>query len=394
MSRRFLDWTARLSAVIVLVGAAAVALSGASAASPAAVAALPPYCPTVSGTGAVVCATTGSGSLASAFSSPTIAATPAGCGNGSWLVRDRMVSCQHAYFILEKFSLPDRVRIGYIVFTVLSAVTTLGANGPYWNHTFQYNAQVSVGQVYTSELRTAPECYAACSYASTVNPPSGPATGVHSGVQVYQTSGAIGTRWTARSDWAMTFYDPTTINKFTQPLRLGYPGHRCDDALPGSGPGCVQSSFRPHLALDKPNYPNYREHIRIAQMPVGGPQPNLLNRTTNVALMAANRNVSCPPSSPTYPRPPGYECDEYPFASTYQGAAGLVGEGFNLKVSNRITNIDCRVTWLPTQAQTPHRGFSPCMIPADENSLGGGELGEFYRKNRIIDGDPFTVLRP
>ena len=393
MSRRFRDWIARLSAVLILAGAAAVALSGASAASPAAVASLPPYCPTTSGTGSVVCVSTSSSVLASTISSPTIAAAPANCGRNTWLVRDRRVSCQHAWFILEKFSVPGHVRIGYILFTVLSAATTLGANGPYWNHTFQYNAQVSVGQVYTSELRTAPECYAACSYASTVNPPSGRAIDVHSGVQVYQTSGAIGGRWTARSDWAMTFYDPTTLNKFTQPLRLDYPGHRCDDALPGSGPGCVQSSFKPHLALDKTNYPNYREHIRIAQMPVGG-QPNELNRTTNVALMAANRNVACPPSSPTYPRPPGYECDEYPFASTYQGAAGRVGEGFSLKVSNRITNIDCRVSWLPTQAQTVHRGFSPCMIPATENAIGGGELGDFYRVNRIIDGDPFTVLRP
>ncbi|MEH1125655.1 hypothetical protein [Micromonospora sp. CPCC 206061] len=36
-------------------------------------------------------------------------------------------------------------------------------------------------------------------------------------------------------------------------------------------------------------------------------------------------------------------------------------------------------------------GAAACMIPAGENSTGGGDLGEFYRVNRVLDWDAFTV---
>jgi len=389
VSRR---WFTRLSTVLLLVIAAAAIPRCASPAS----ASMPAYCPTGSGTsGDVLCVRTGTASLASGTLSLTAdaAAAPTGCGDNAWVVQTRMTSCQWAPFVVEKRSVPDGTLVGFISFTVTSAVTTLGASGPFWNHTFTYVPDFAVGRVGTIELRTAPECWAACGYAGTVQAPSGPATFTHSAVQVFQTSGTIGSRWTARSDWAFNFYDPDSINQFTLPARLGYPGHRCDDALPGTSvAGCVQASFKPHLPLSRTDYPNYKNHIKVAIMPQGS-QPNELTRTTIPALIAENRDTACPPADAAHPRPAGYSCDEYPFATTYQGAFGRAGEGFSLKVNTKFTTIDCKVSWLPTQAQTPFRGYSACMVPALENSIGGGELGEFYRVNRIIDGDPFTVLR-
>ncbi|WP_181140793.1 NucA/NucB deoxyribonuclease domain-containing protein [Streptomyces sp. Ru62] len=70
---------------------------------------------------------------------------------------------------------------------------------------------------------------------------------------------------------------------------------------------------------------------------------------TNKDKIRQNRNKACPSSRP---RPAGEQCDEYPFASTWQGAS--------------------------TGGQ-----FSRRMINAKQNEEGGKALGRFYRYNRI-----------
>ncbi|MGW1543271.1 NucA/NucB deoxyribonuclease domain-containing protein [Streptomyces sp. NPDC002309] len=66
----------------------------------------------------------------------------------------------------------------------------------------------------------------------------------------------------------------------------------------------------------------------------------------------------------------GKECDEYPFASTYEGAA--------------------EVEYDP---EAKKFNFSAKPIPGDDNQAGGLILKSYYAKNRIIDGlnDGFTV---
>ncbi|MFG1807832.1 FG-GAP-like repeat-containing protein [Streptomyces sp. NPDC049040] len=56
-----------------------------------------------------------------------------------------------------------------------------------------------------------------------------------------------------------------------------------------------------------------------------------------------------------------YQCDEYPFASTYQGGSN----GPNT--------------------------FSVQVVKADDNTTAGNRLGTFYKEQRIIDSDPFYV---
>ncbi|MFJ6752129.1 hypothetical protein ACIQNI_28695 [Streptomyces sp. NPDC091266] len=69
-----------------------------------------------------------------------------------------------------------------------------------------------------------------------------------------------------------------------------------------------------------------------------------------------------------------YECDEYPFASTYQGAA---------QDSKKYD---------PT-GKAPKKNYSSMPIPKDDNQWGGKIISGFYSKNRIIDGpdDGYTV---
>jgi hypothetical protein len=58
--------------------------------------------------------------------------------------------------------------------------------------------------------------------------------------------------------------------------------------------------------------------------------------------------------------PPGDSCDEFPLASTHQGAA---------------FNTD----------------YSIAIVPSSANSSQGGIMSNFYSSNRVIDGDLFLV---
>ncbi|MFE2481620.1 NucA/NucB deoxyribonuclease domain-containing protein [Streptomyces sp. NPDC059389] len=66
----------------------------------------------------------------------------------------------------------------------------------------------------------------------------------------------------------------------------------------------------------------------------------------------------------------GKECDEFPFASTYEGSA--------------IEEYDTHVE---------RNNFSVLPIPGDQNGAGGTLLRGFYNANRLIDGpeDGFIV---
>ncbi len=68
---------------------------------------------------------------------------------------------------------------------------------------------------------------------------------------------------------------------------------------------------------------------------------------------------------PGVPRP---ECDEFPFASSLEGAG------------------------LPTyRPAAPYGDFSVKYVPGADNSSAGGALGAWYQRDRILDGDPFFI---
>lgn len=75
----------------------------------------------------------------------------------------------------------------------------------------------------------------------------------------------------------------------------------------------------------------------------------------NPAQVAANRKVVCLPS---FPRPHGGQCDEYPFASSVEGGAGA-------------------------QQQE---------VPGRENACQGGTIRAAYRREGIADGERYVVI--
>lgn len=162
---------------------------------------------------------------------------------------------------------------------------------------------------------------------------------------------------------------------------------RCDNNSEGTpGFGCVfPLNYVPFFdySFGGP-YSELAQHIYDAQQsglpgayPGTGPNSSPLTRVTDPSRRDQNRYIAC--EQPGYSAPPGKSCDEYPFASTWQGAAAGGGPR-----SSGWCNI-------PVSAGSGPYGWSVCMIDAGQNSAGGGVLGNWYVANRIISGDPFYI---
>ncbi|MER6809903.1 hypothetical protein ABT299_11540 [Spirillospora sp. NPDC000708] len=177
----------------------------------------------------------------------------------------------------------------------------------------------------------------------------------------------------------------------SDPASTYYPsppsGIRCDAISGRITPGCVYTEYTPDFTPD-PNYPTtgiygytldgpYRElakHIYDAQIGRGVPglTPGAgVNSSTGYALRKndgageadANRTKAC--GNPKPPAGQGDSCDEFPFASTQEGAAAPNGPGYS-----------CR------------------MIDENQNSPGGTLLSWWYTKYHILRNDPFYVTIP
>ncbi|WP_158633226.1 hypothetical protein [Amycolatopsis sp. WAC 04182] len=142
---------------------------------------------------------------------------------------------------------------------------------------------------------------------------------------------------------------------------------RCD-STPTVGPntgGCVYAQFTPTYDVSTLNNDTAQVawHIQWAQRNLTGKWGRKgfgpeLTRTMDATVITANRNAACPAS---IPRPTGKSCDEYPFASTYQGGS---------------LNPD----------------HSCYMVPATQNSLEGSRYRRpWYAANRVLDKDKFWV---
>uniref|UniRef100_UPI003F4975A2 NucA/NucB deoxyribonuclease domain-containing protein n=1 Tax=Saccharothrix espanaensis TaxID=103731 RepID=UPI003F4975A2 len=169
---------------------------------------------------------------------------------------------------------------------------------------------------------------------------------------------AIGTASTKVSFW---FTHPRWASNSASATA---PTVRCDNALPGtSAPpsGCVFRDYQPVMVYSLTgSYPELAAHIRDAQaagLP-GAHGGTPLHRLTDPTLHERNRATACPDS---LPRPPAKSCDEYPMASTWEGAS--TGSG----------------------------NFSRRMIDDWQNSVGGSALGSFYSGDRVLERDAFTV---
>ncbi|WP_328841915.1 NucA/NucB deoxyribonuclease domain-containing protein [Streptomyces europaeiscabiei] len=171
-----------------------------------------------------------------------------------------------------------------------------------------------------------------------------------------------GQKGTGQASAKWRFTNPTWAGP-TNYVSLPTPGVRCDNALPGtSKAGCVMPYISEMVYAKNGEFPELAAHIESAQntknLPGKHGTKRYLTRLTDKAMRKENRDTACPTS---LERPPGKQCDEYPFASTWQGAKTGGGK------------------------------FSRRMIDGDQNEDGGRALGRFYLYSRIIERDKFLM---
>lgn len=136
------------------------------------------------------------------------------------------------------------------------------------------------------------------------------------------------------------------------------PDVRCDRARKVIGTGCVFRDIRPtfHMSL-KGGAPQTAKHINEA---ISGIYPSVLSRKVWMTKYNPSRQIA---QGKCKAREYVLSCDEYPFATTYQGCYFTVPKG------------KCSVK----------------DIPLADNKRGGAFLNSFYQKQRVIQGDSFNV---
>ncbi|MEU8899188.1 hypothetical protein AB0C65_25245 [Nocardia sp. NPDC048505] len=170
------------------------------------------------------------------------------------------------------------------------------------------------------------------------------------------------------------------------------PTVRCDAIENRNTTGCVVPAAEPILDYTTRNVPDVATHVRYAQasgLPGSPTSTNPLIRLLDPVAMQNNRNASC--NRVPGPRPAGQQCDEYPFAATYQGG------GANGPARTYLGSCDIGIRgWVTALGTAPvpnlsSTGISMCLLNGRQNGRAGGILTWFYTKNRVLDGDKFYV---
>jgi len=155
----------------------------------------------------------------------------------------------------------------------------------------------------------------------------------------------------------------------TQTQMFNYPRISCDKGVYYKDSGCVFAGAKSVLvySLSSAAHGQVAVHVRDAQNALSTHPGRLTNwtkngtplhRTTVTAIKNANtaaKNAACARLT----RPTGYQCDEYPFASTKEGGN---------------TGI-----------------FSVKMVNGTQNMSAGGSLGVLYDLGRVGNGGEFWV---
>lgn len=172
------------------------------------------------------------------------------------------------------------------------------------------------------------------------------------------------------TSYALEFTRPGYLST---PAAWSSPTYRCDKGSKAArtgnyGTGCVFPGFAP-TETRQAALPDIARNI--ARVQKAGPHHygayalhgSPLHRTASASVIKDNRRKACGKRTP----PPGMKnvsCDEYPFASTQEGAANKKGRPG-----------DWGWAWVPAAEQNQQRDI----------------LNNFYRTNRILGGDRFWV---
>ncbi len=307
---------------------------------------------------------------------------PAPCSANSgtltprYLAVNRRAACAHQHFNIVITEFSTAFPQGHVIGTTdMHAVITMVATGATWSShmTLWVWSFTGVG----SPTSTTGQVSGTGPSGTGTWGPSG--AGFWRGDDTLSSSVGLGQVQNLSGNWNLTVSGTSWGNPVSVDLPLAT--SRCDDTFRPRLAGCVFQSVSGLSGISQSAAPAYAQHVYGAQLsglPGRLSTGTVLTRLQDVTKKRANYNLSCPTS---LVRPAGYSCDEYPFQSTYQGAS--TGGGTLAR-----TLPWCQV---PGVQRTGPSGWSRCMIPAGDNSSGGGQLSASYSSERLLDGDPFQV---
>ncbi|WP_327073210.1 hypothetical protein OG196_14280 [Kitasatospora purpeofusca] len=250
---------------------------------------------------------------------------------------------------------------------------------PTWAHQIEIAAYSGWGDALKVTLEGAASASLSCKVVNASFPPQPvePLKSWRIGEAFYNTTatnpGDVGRCITT---WNVTAHTPGYPDAVTKFERWNV---RCDNNT-GGNPyvGCVVFWYPSPVYYSLARNPTLANHVARAQasgLP-GATFEAPLERTTDPAISGPNGQMACGDA----PSIQNKQCDEYPLASSKQG---LTAGG------TRRTFDGCNFN-LPQQ--TGPTGVSVCMIDQPDNSAQGGIMAQFYRWERVLDGDPFRVL--
>ncbi|MEU9284364.1 hypothetical protein AB0D57_06450 [Streptomyces sp. NPDC048275] len=287
-----------------------------------------------------------------------------------WDLRGRLVGQLHANEYNYSYTVPDLTRWAYQI--QVSKLST------------------SWGRVGGAMVSGHASCSGACRLLQSLFPPQVVKNDGEESGEAYFNSTATtrGSRGDSRAQWKYQ-YNSTQWVLPPEEINSVAPVTRGDHALPGRNtrPGVVFPESVPTMRYSLTgSYPELAKHIQEAQksgLP-GGTKAKPLTRITGSAV-TRNRDRSCPRGPNAYPRPSGKTCDEYPMASTRQGASTARPRG----PARTYDPIACHIA---EPVRRGPRGYSVCMINGSQNRDGGNALNRFYIDQRVLADDEFTVV--
>ena len=303
-----------------------------------------------------------------------------------WVAMDRKTACVHRAWNLELRQLPSQAVLGSA--TVHEAQRLTADDSAGWNTEIDILINNATSpNVYPNQVQLAlVACPEDC--VSSFNTQ-------HPAFDLWRASGYYGDSLMVAGDINYDIWhrwDAVFVKAGSSPARGEFGGvySRCDSAIGGYNPRCVFANIPGELRIDPTGISQFRDHVLQAQasgLPGGIGSGTYLTRLMDSTLNGKNGSTACPQS---LNRPTGYQCDEYPFRSTYQGAFTATDEFGNSMAGVARSFNGCQMPQGDLNRTGPN-GWSRCFINETQNLSAGGRLGGQYGEWRILDGDKFQV---
>lgn len=348
----------------------------------------PEECSEPDGNGVQSCLTVGAGAPQAAVP-PTRAmqAFPSWCLAGErnvmYLTRTEACGMYDGYLSILQTTNGVTTEVGALAFT-LYRYTYMSTRLPDWESQIQISPSMIRGEAVGTQFSGVATCTGTCITARSSFPSQVP--GLHqnaNGEGSFSWPVVPGGQGLAVPSWTISVKAPSAQNVVTETYG-SIPVVRCDQAVPGvATAGCVIPEAVPELVYHPEFWPEFGGHLVNAYfsgLPGSWYSGRPLHRLTDETLKQRNRDQACPAR---LHRPDGKTCDEYPFASTWEGAYTSRGEP--------RTFPGCAIEEYPLGVVGP-LGFSACMIDGGENSLAGSTMNSvLFVPYRVIENDPFFV---